>query len=1095
MKPPLISPSPRPVSLKQSIPANLQTAFADEQWNNAANLARQRHRATKDPYYLAIEIAAKSQSDNVADRSACKLLVEGLVRDNTTIPDVDALDLYELACYRTDIKYSETIGILRARLVKASPKDQKSCVRCFDACVWNSDWKNAQQIATSLNKNFAGERKFLFRYILATHQFSMSKDCPDSSRKIFSSLARAQADKAFDSRLVPAKSGYHIHPTAVSESEAGLWLHIRVVHCSLEENLELFKKPQYSPLTFLDIGQREPYQRVLTYLRHCKAWDDLLQIGKAVIEEAIRISQLEAEAIEQDENVINLKRLAALEAEKGATEAESSVKKDLASAIEKARPRRSLKDYMYISSSCEYNLFRDIHDAAKYGSNSKRAFKQVRSVIDRLIRALTRAGSMRPIYQRTYDVFSLAISVARGSLVTPHPDGVSQRVVHITNHAFIHCDEPNSFNEVMVYMKWLTQPEIAVFITSLRARGIKCTDIFQRLMVTSLALRLRYIVATHSVLGTNGNRCGFCNAVMESATCIPCLKSIASAALETYRSGLEEAGPGRDKLSNHSQNPLAGITETGACSLLRLAGLGSLSQFNGTSPLYHTNIRMFLQAVIWLDSCLTISPPISNTHRMVLVKLYLLMGCVSRAKALWDPFDVKNSLLDSLGLMYIDRLSSIAPGLFLSSSIRDNPVDRFMVHFTKGLKTTTPKRIMDSLEQGSYDGVQGMIMRVRKQAASCTLVIAVVEERRGLRMRAGKVDITPIEDYDLVRKLSIDHDLKDITDYSIFNAQAAEVSDAQDAEMIPLHKMVNYGPLPTGTRAHLGLLSERFLDFVCYVQPKEYKPSRAGLVTQLDWEYASTTSCHLEEQMRILLGIADVNHPPEREGAEPSRRRVTEASLTASEYSYHKIIWRLVHAVKDTLTLAILSTSTNDSREHIRLLVNGILDSLKDQTEDFLDVPENIQSKLYAFHGFAALHAMGMLRESILAVKHTVHYLTMASEKARNVDKLRTSTELTWLSSEIKKLSSAAVESENTIKGRIKLLRTYLENVDGWRDRLCDWVFREYATVYDKDKEFKDEICEKIKAAIPKANAELWADEVGESWRELMKGWIAAKFD
>lgn len=52
MKPPLIPPAPRPVSLKPSTPAVLQTSFGDEQWVNAANLARQRYRVTKDPYYL-----------------------------------------------------------------------------------------------------------------------------------------------------------------------------------------------------------------------------------------------------------------------------------------------------------------------------------------------------------------------------------------------------------------------------------------------------------------------------------------------------------------------------------------------------------------------------------------------------------------------------------------------------------------------------------------------------------------------------------------------------------------------------------------------------------------------------------------------------------------------------------------------------------------------------------------------------------------------------------------------------------------------------------------------------------------------------------
>lgn len=71
-----------------------------------------------------------------------------MVKDKVTITDADSLDMYEFACSHTDIKYPETIGALRLRLVKAVPKDQKACVRCFNSCVWNSDWKNAQQVTS-----------------------------------------------------------------------------------------------------------------------------------------------------------------------------------------------------------------------------------------------------------------------------------------------------------------------------------------------------------------------------------------------------------------------------------------------------------------------------------------------------------------------------------------------------------------------------------------------------------------------------------------------------------------------------------------------------------------------------------------------------------------------------------------------------------------------------------------------------------------------------------------------------------------------------------------------------------------------------------
>ncbi|KAI8958382.1 N-acetyltransferase B complex non catalytic subunit-domain-containing protein [Daldinia sp. FL1419] len=1064
MKPPLIPPSPRPVNLRSTGPVSLLTAFAEEQWTTAANLARQRYRTTKDPYYLAVEIAAKSQSDNVADRNAGRIAVETMVNDNTVVSDVDALDLYEFACSRTDIKYSETIGVLRARLVKAIPKDQKSCTRCFDACVWNSDWKNAQQISASLNKNFANDRKFLFRYILATHQYSLSDECPRASRRIFASLAKAQADKAFDLQVM-ASSGAR---TIYNEYEAWLWLNIRINCCSPKENLDLFRRPEYSPLTFLKAGYQEPYWIILSYLQTYHAWDDVFQIGREVLEEATHIAQVEASAIEDSEDVTNLRKLT----ESGDNQ-NPSVKKDLVQAIENVRPRRSLKDQSYISVSCEYGLFTALFQAAKRQPDKKRALKQLRRLVDKLTRALTRAESMRPIFQRTHSILSLSILIARESSPNPHCDGYTTRVMNLTNHVVQHYNESRCLAEALSFIPELSKPELA------------CTDTFQRFMLMSLGFRIRYAMATNS-----GPTCAFCNSEAGHGSCVPCLKSITTNSLDAYKAGLEDDSFRKKVLTSQSENPFSDLAVIGAACLLRLSGIATASPPMGTNSLYHVNIQLFLQAVIWLDSCLATSSSISSTHRVLLVKLYLLMGCVSRAKALWDRFDIKNALLDSLGLLFIDRISSIAPGLFTTNSSRDNPVEPFLVHFTRGLMTTTPSRIMDSLEMGTYSSIQEMIRHAEKQTSSCTLAIAVVEERRGQRMKSGKIEV-PIEDQPLVRKLTPDCFLNDITDYGIFAVPDGEMSE-------PIAALVHYGPLPTGGRAHAGLVAERFLDFVCYVQPKEYKPSKISHIVQLDWKYVFITSCHLENEMRDLLAIGIEERPNEEKVDLRNLRNLQETvkgSFTAPEYWYYGVIWRLANVVKHILGHGFLSTSTNETRDFDRSLIKGVIESLESQTRDFLEVPENIHSKIYAFHGFAALHAMGMLRESILAVKFTTNYLTSISEKLKNTDKTRASAEIAWLAPELKKMTAAAIESENTIKARIKLLKDYLNNVDGWRDRICDWVFGDYTGVYDEDPKFKKEVASRIKAAIPKANGELWADKVGESWRELMKGWTAIKFD
>lgn len=48
---PRVPPLCRAAQLKQSVDIQLDRSFHEEQWTIAANLARQRHKSTKDDYY------------------------------------------------------------------------------------------------------------------------------------------------------------------------------------------------------------------------------------------------------------------------------------------------------------------------------------------------------------------------------------------------------------------------------------------------------------------------------------------------------------------------------------------------------------------------------------------------------------------------------------------------------------------------------------------------------------------------------------------------------------------------------------------------------------------------------------------------------------------------------------------------------------------------------------------------------------------------------------------------------------------------------------------------------------------------------------
>lgn len=74
--------------------------------------------------------------------------MERHVADGATVKDVDALDLLDWATqdFIDEDQFPETLGVLRVRAAKASPKDQNLVTRCLESCLLRWDLGNAQQV-------------------------------------------------------------------------------------------------------------------------------------------------------------------------------------------------------------------------------------------------------------------------------------------------------------------------------------------------------------------------------------------------------------------------------------------------------------------------------------------------------------------------------------------------------------------------------------------------------------------------------------------------------------------------------------------------------------------------------------------------------------------------------------------------------------------------------------------------------------------------------------------------------------------------------------------------------------------------------------
>ncbi|RYP46721.1 hypothetical protein DL768_007111 [Monosporascus sp. mg162] len=1092
-------------ALKRSCDSALQGAFEERNWPIVISLAKQRYKSTKDPYYLAVEVAGRSQCDNPPDQTAGRDAVLKLVADSSTIvKDVDALALYEFSCYRAKLSYSETIGVLRSWLVKATPKDWSSSSQCLMACIYNSDWLHAQEITASMEKNFPAEKRCRIQNIFTTHMYSVSGTfprvtysnnerqqtpaCPVGSRELLAKLAKLRSDKEFESRGLSKTSDDHSAPLSLTASEAWLWIELQSgPQTPLTDKIAAFQK---HALRLLDSGLNNTFVEILLALEKLKAWGSVSQICGQVIDKAIDVSQREASLVEKKQaEILQHRRTQKKSSEEkqgegdtgpahspagtsgqslsdnkdslAANDSEDQAKRE---AYKTMRGRRSDQDKAYLMLAMDPLVWNSLVNSASEKENYSQTLKQLRKSLDKLMKALARSGEAKDIDQSRYDRVHLRILFLRDAQSAPEPEATSStRVEHLLEYILKYHWSVACFEDVRKFVEALNHEELRILMYMLTGSKNKVGDKYKGLTLVAILLQIRFLVATST---RDSTICKYCRSELDSSDCISCFTSIVKVALENYNAGMRDDNLRYNILPKTNGDPLSDLAMVGSISLLKLARVGRSPGYTACSPLHLADIQYILQAIIWLDSYLTAWPK-NNPLRMLLLKLYLLIGCVSQAKSLWAQFDIKNAILDSLGPLFFDRISTIAPGLFgPDASIRRNPLRPFIDYYSKALRSTIPKQTVEAFKGGNWHTIPSMYEFGEGLKKSCTLVMAVVEERRGLRFKAGHT-LTSIADDPLVCNLNVNYELKDMTDYSY-------LPNFGSKDSMPTEVLVGQGPLLSGTRAHLSLLTERLVDLLDYAQPKEFKPSKQGHVLSLDREYVIETTEALRLQIQGLLA--------KREG------------LTGPETHYYSIASMIAKLVSDFVQLYISHKPTSESGASIDSSIKEIVAVLEEQTTDLLTVPTNYHSELREFHGFVGMHAMGMLRESIFLIKLTAGYLTSALDKMKALDKtLANNNETTRAIGQLKSMSAVATASAADIKSRIKTMKQLVEG-GGWIDRLRDWAFTNDAQ-HGPQRGDRELIAEALNVAVDDAAFERWAGTVVDSWQELMNGWSSVKIE
>ena len=125
----------------------------------------------------ALQSLIKAHLGQLSDKGAVLLQLEELVVSKRVLTDLDAIEFYdqalELILPKPGASWSRVIGHLRWQLVRATPKDVDAGRTCFRACLARGDYENARHIANSLEKNFPGNREYVFWNITTMFLYSV----------------------------------------------------------------------------------------------------------------------------------------------------------------------------------------------------------------------------------------------------------------------------------------------------------------------------------------------------------------------------------------------------------------------------------------------------------------------------------------------------------------------------------------------------------------------------------------------------------------------------------------------------------------------------------------------------------------------------------------------------------------------------------------------------------------------------------------------------------------------------------------------------------------------------------------------------------
>lgn len=678
-----------------------------------------------------------------------------------------------------------------------------------------------------------------------------------------------------------------------------------------------------------------------------------------------------------------------------------------------------------------------------------RASTEVSELINRF---LTQEG-VRSIYKRNIRLAKVEAAFLFPNSTQSSSDAKSKEFEELRQYIEVECESPACFDDVRGFVERLPPQQIkALAYDFLIGLPEESQDAARSASVKVLAYKLQYLglsspktlvrVPNEDVKKPNDWKCITCNTTNKSSACTACVKKLLELTLTLYSSLINST-----EIGYLDCVPELAILAASCC--VRLSGAHERGIDNPTSLSKNGRPDRLLQAALIIEDQLTRTPKHTRLT-LVLVRIYIVLGCASRAREVWDTADVKRTIIDSLGPYFFDRLSTIAPTLVLPPNRPERGLMQGLKsHYRASLKLRMPRRLADAFEAESYTAILDIPSYTERLRSSCTLVMGYVEESqaaRALDIRSDSIFEEPA--------------IEEVTDNSVLNEviDYGSVPNLEAALSRPIYDVLRLGPDPSNLRSHLALAAERFFEVMTFKPASSYKVANVAQTTAAELTFV------LESLQRLGNTFSRFLHARGK-------------NLTQQEETYYQIISLLTSLIP----LSVSASRSPPPPELLASIVSATKSGLDVLRAQALSTPADAEgSKVLLMLG--SLHGLSILRDAAAAVKLATSYITTFNDREKERDRSGQSNVPKDVMAQVKALEAAASTAFTEGKTRVALLKQESNTLNA---KLSSWTF---------EIESGDDLSKQIRE-VAGSHVGVWSQRVTDSWRSNVKGWESVRWE